>query len=460
MRGRLPILLVVIALLSPATVSAAPESRPSGACIAGYHSAYGGQSIYSVSANPGDIIGATIWLDNTGCNTWTKGTASEARLGTRNPQPGQDQASALCTTGLTGWMGSGCNRIQQLDTQVPYGARGSFTFQLRAPSIDGIFKVYLSGLIEGITWMEDHGIYIQVTVGPYYGVQNTAFKKPNGQPILTQQSTCVYCVPAATTAWISYVWIAYSGSDAGHVFSHQDFWDNYFNADTQANSRNTITWPYTASDPPTLWSNCTTALGGNFNYPKRKLNASSDAGVDPYAATWGIFKYTPGGYYYHMHTYRGTTPALGRDYATRAIALSLARFDEPVGVLIGNGGHYVLATGVTADSSPIDFFWTTNISKIYIRDPLRDLSIQLRQFNVGTPDWDAVYTPYGYEGESPVPHPKTCWNTDCIDDARQGYDPYTIDSTTPSLWWGKFVTVERAISTRTQLPDTAFQSVR
>jgi hypothetical protein len=73
----------------------------------------------------------------------------------------------------------------------------------------------------------------------------------------------------------------------------------------------------------------------------------------------------PGGYYYEMNNY----PSL--DYATRGIAQKLAQYDEPVGILIDNGGHYVLATGVDSNLDPNiqGNFWTMTISNVYIRDP-------------------------------------------------------------------------------------------
>jgi hypothetical protein len=49
---------------------------------------------------------------------------------------------------------------------VAPGAVGSFTFQIRAPSTPGTYAIYLRPVIDGVTWMEDDGVFLFVDVAP------------------------------------------------------------------------------------------------------------------------------------------------------------------------------------------------------------------------------------------------------------------------------------------------------
>ena len=37
-------------------------------------------------------------------------------------------------------------------------------FRVRAPSISGTYQIRVRPLIEGVTWLEDEGVYLQITV--------------------------------------------------------------------------------------------------------------------------------------------------------------------------------------------------------------------------------------------------------------------------------------------------------
>lgn len=47
---------------------------------------------------------------------------------------------------------------------VAPGDVGWFEFQIRAPSTRGTYRLYVRGVIDGVTWMEDQGIYFTITV--------------------------------------------------------------------------------------------------------------------------------------------------------------------------------------------------------------------------------------------------------------------------------------------------------
>jgi hypothetical protein len=230
----------------------------------------------------------------------------------------------------------------------------------------------------------------------------------------------LYCVPSATTAWISYVWQRQNGNDSGHYYTHQDLWANYFGTSHHTYSG----------------YNTTTNTACGITYSRRSINASMDDGVDPYGAVWGIFDYTPGGQYYHAHAYSDGAGATGYDYATRGIGATLSKFDEPVGVLVGHGGHYVLATGVISNGDPNLNFWGAAISKVYVRDPWLSAGSQLQSFVTGLPSqWSNTFNKYGYNVNNQYQSPPVCPN--CVDEAH-GFGG------TPPVWWGTYVTVERS----------------
>lgn len=421
---KLEVVLIGVALIvnsGSLPAAAAPLTQ----CTPGYHAEYvsvvpAGQ----IAANPGEAKTVTITLRNLGCETWNRGTASEVNLGTWNPEPGQDKSSDLCYVGAAGW--NGCNRIRQSTTSVAYNATADFTFSIRGPYInnmypEGIFTVYVRPVSDGAgVWLEDLGMWVQLKIGNYYGVKNTSFKRPFVAPqqtinLMDQQATCLYCVPASTTAWISYVWQKVNGNDSGHYFTHQDFWDNYFGVTSKTYSG---------------WNTSENAPACASRYNRRLINSSLDDGVDPYGAAWGIFDYTPGGYYYHVNVYWDGANATGYDYGTRGIGLALSRYDEPVGVLIGNGGHYVLATGVISNVDPNVNFWGAVITKVYVRDPWLSATAQLQAFATGLPSpWADNFNKYGYLNNAPR-NPPQCPN--CVDETH-GF----------GSWWGANVTVER-----------------
>jgi hypothetical protein len=125
----------------------------------GYHSAWAGQSAYpKLRAN--EVSGPlTISFTNRGTRAWVQGaTGEQANLGIG----GDDQSwSALGVSWLS------ANRpARQSESVVAPGAVGSFTFQIRAPSTPGTYAIYLRPVIDGVTWMEDDGVFLFVDVAP------------------------------------------------------------------------------------------------------------------------------------------------------------------------------------------------------------------------------------------------------------------------------------------------------
>jgi len=436
-----PRLLAVIcaALLAfavePHAALAAPPSGPSTqTCLAGYHAAYWNESWSSVTASVGTVVSGWIQLKNTGCNLWQKGTGSEARLGTWNPQPGYNQNSPLCANGV-GWVG--CNRIVMADTQIiGFEQVATFNFEVRAP-FDGVFTLYFRPVVDGQAWMEDLGLWVQLKTYSYYGVQNSNFKRPDGTNILLRQGTCLYCVPAATAGWISYVWQDETGSDGSYNFTQQYLWDSYFQVTSKT---------YSIGDVSSTTAYCAADQGGTIPYHRNPINDGRDDGVDPYGAAWGIFDHTPGSHYYNVNVYVDGPNVTGFDYGTRGMALTLSRYKQPVGLLVDAGGHYILGVGVIADQDPLNNFWGVAISKVLMRDPWNVIGgspDQLVIYATGPgSQWANHFNRYG-DGTAQPPAPPICPN--CRDDARTGFGAFPV-------WWGDYVTVERGVANNT--PNT------
>ncbi|MGH2451923.1 MAG: CAP domain-containing protein [Candidatus Limnocylindria bacterium] len=124
---------------------------------ADYHSRWHSQSAYPV-LSPGELSPVLfVRFTNTGGQSWVKGTlGQEARLGIN----GDDRSWA--TLGV-GWPLP--DRVAaQDDTLVAPGAVGTFSFQVRAPSTPGEYRIHLRPVIDGTTWMEDDGVWLLITV--------------------------------------------------------------------------------------------------------------------------------------------------------------------------------------------------------------------------------------------------------------------------------------------------------
>jgi hypothetical protein len=145
---------------------APPSTVPSGA--PGFHAAWFGQSGY-MSLCMGAAATATVAFYNSGSRGWIAGRMGEvAYLGTSDPEPGQDRASALGGDGSNGSPATGWPRYNRLAVQpasyVGPNQVAWFQFAVRAPSVPGTYRIALRPLIEGAQWMEDYGVFWVVTV--------------------------------------------------------------------------------------------------------------------------------------------------------------------------------------------------------------------------------------------------------------------------------------------------------
>lgn len=124
-----------------------------------YQWQYGGQS----SSNGSTILATqkatwTVYAKNTGNTTWINSGPNPVRLATSNSR---DRNSAFCDSS---WIS--CGRVATLnEATVTPGQIGSFTFTVQAPGA-GEYKEYFNLVAEGITWMNDPGLYFGMTVTP------------------------------------------------------------------------------------------------------------------------------------------------------------------------------------------------------------------------------------------------------------------------------------------------------
>lgn len=143
-----------------------PSARATG--IPGYHAAWWGQSGY-MRLCPGAEGIATVAYLNSGSRGWVQGRMGEAAyLGTSPNEPGQDQPSVLGGDGQRGSPATGWPRFDRVAVQpAPYVGPGQvawFQFNVRAPQLPGTYRLGIRPLIEGTTWLEDFGVFWEVTV--------------------------------------------------------------------------------------------------------------------------------------------------------------------------------------------------------------------------------------------------------------------------------------------------------
>jgi hypothetical protein len=145
---------------------AAPAKVASG--VPGFHATWYGQSGYSTLC-PGERATAVVAYYNSGTRGWLANTLGQvAYLGTWNPEPGQDRASALGGDGAVGSPNTGWPRYNRVAAQpsqwVGPNQVAWFQFTIVAPSTPGTYRIAIRPLIEGAQWMEDYGVFWIVKV--------------------------------------------------------------------------------------------------------------------------------------------------------------------------------------------------------------------------------------------------------------------------------------------------------
>ena len=107
----------------------------------------------------GQSVNLALTVRNTGRSTWRKGIVN---LGTARAQ---DRISRFTREGdgPSGWLAP--SRVYMQQSTVAPGQNATFSFWIRNDNVSaGTYREYFRLVADGITWMEDYGIYWEVRV--------------------------------------------------------------------------------------------------------------------------------------------------------------------------------------------------------------------------------------------------------------------------------------------------------
>jgi hypothetical protein len=136
-----------------ADVALADVTAPPGTAL---HSRWVSQSPLRVVAL-GENTTISISFRNVGSTAWIRGSAAEARLGVAN-----DDRRFFDLGFAQNWLAPDRPAAQTEDV-VPPGALANFSFHVRG-TVTGVHRIPLRPLVEGVTWMEDEGAYVEFWV--------------------------------------------------------------------------------------------------------------------------------------------------------------------------------------------------------------------------------------------------------------------------------------------------------
>ena len=120
-----------------------------------YKSSWAGQSEYP-TLSPGESATLHINYRNNGQGTWRQGVVN---LGTANPL----DRTPIFTRG-NGWISN--NRVELKEASVAPGEVGTFEFTYTVPegTAPGSYHEYFRPVIDGLKWLEDYGVFLDITV--------------------------------------------------------------------------------------------------------------------------------------------------------------------------------------------------------------------------------------------------------------------------------------------------------
>jgi uncharacterized protein YkwD len=121
-----------------------------------FHSAFQSESAWP-TLTPGTSTSLTVKFTNTGTATWQKGVAGkQANLGLNG------DTLVFASLGMNdGWLSA--NRLATtVESSVAPGQTATFTFNVRAPMTAGTYRLPLRPVIDGVTWMEDSGVFMVI----------------------------------------------------------------------------------------------------------------------------------------------------------------------------------------------------------------------------------------------------------------------------------------------------------
>jgi hypothetical protein len=142
---------------APVTSTTAAVAAPAIAAAPVHASQYLASGLPDPVLAVGGVADVQIFVRNTGQVAWIRGTATEARLGVKN-----DDTSFHATGGAVEWPYPSRPAIQSQATVAP-GTVATFMFRVRGGA-PGAYLLSLRPVIDGVTWLNDDGIRVVVTV--------------------------------------------------------------------------------------------------------------------------------------------------------------------------------------------------------------------------------------------------------------------------------------------------------
>jgi hypothetical protein len=133
-----------------------------------FHSAFVDESAYPILA-AGASAQVSVRFRNTGTAIWQRDVVGkQANLGLNG------DTTTFAALGMNdGWLSP--NRLATtVAASVAPGEVGTFTFRVRAPAVPGIYRLPLRPVIDGVSWMEDQGVFLVVTSDAGYHSRWTA----------------------------------------------------------------------------------------------------------------------------------------------------------------------------------------------------------------------------------------------------------------------------------------------
>jgi hypothetical protein len=126
-----------------------------------YHAQWVAQSAYPTVA-PGQLAEWVVAFRNTGTAGWYRGLlGANAALGTSLPLNNEFASQAGLDPG--NWQYPSRVAVQTTEYVAP-GQIGWFVVQVRAPKAAGTFRFNVRPVIDGVTWLEDYGVYFELIV--------------------------------------------------------------------------------------------------------------------------------------------------------------------------------------------------------------------------------------------------------------------------------------------------------
>ena len=163
-----------------------------------YHAAFQSESAWPTLA-PGTSTTLTVTFLNSGAATWQRGVAGQqANLGLNG------DTMAFAALGMNdGWLSA--NRLATTaEASVAPGQTGTFRFNVRAPATPGTYRLPLRPVIDGVTWMEDSGVFMVIVSAD--GTYHSRWVAQSTYPILragqTSAPLTITFANAGTARWV------------------------------------------------------------------------------------------------------------------------------------------------------------------------------------------------------------------------------------------------------------------